>query len=101
MITLQEHIIVANPFHDDSLGVHWSNNELYDDNYKVGRVTRTLAGDQLGWMADPYWNEEMQFFATEEEAKSWLLIIYRMEGGAYVNEYEFTQHRRKGRGRTT
>lgn len=86
MITLQEHIIVANPFLDSSLGIHWHNNELYDGNYKVGRATRTLAGDQLGWVADPYWNEDSQFFATEEEARAWLLSMYRMGGSAYVNE---------------
>ena len=86
MITLQEHIIVANPFIDSSLGIHWYNNELYDDNYKVGRATRTLAGEHLGWVADPYWNEEMHFFATEEEAKAWLLTMYKMGGSAYVNE---------------
>lgn len=75
-----------NPFSDMPTGVHWYMNELYDDNYKVGRATRTLAGDQLGWVADPYWKEEMQFFATEEEAKAWLLAMYKMGGSNYVNE---------------
>jgi len=86
MKALQEHIIVANPFHDKPQGIHWADNELYDDNYKVGRTTRTLAGEHLGWVADPYWDEEMHFFATEEEAKAWLLSMYKMGGSAYVNE---------------
>jgi hypothetical protein len=67
-------------FTDMKLPVHWEDNQLYDDMYVVGQVTRTLAGDQLGWMADPYWNEEMHFFNTEEEAKAWLITMYRMGG---------------------
>lgn len=67
-------------FTDMELPVHWENNNLYDDMYIVGQVTRTLAGDQLGWMADPYWNEDMHFFNTEEEAKAWLLTMYKMGG---------------------
>lgn len=86
MTSLQEHIIVESPFRNEPSGIHWVDNELYDDNYKVGRATRTLAGDQLGWVADPYWNEEMHFFATEDEAKAWLLSMYKMGGSAYVNE---------------
>jgi hypothetical protein len=31
-------------------------------------------------MADPYWNEDMHFFDTEEEAKAWLVTMYRMGG---------------------
>lgn len=72
------------PFTDVPTGVHWYEKELFDDQYKVGRVTRTLAGEHLGWVADPYWDEAMQFFATEEEAKAWLVAMYRMGGNAYA-----------------
>jgi hypothetical protein len=67
-------------FTDMELPVHWEDHQLYDDMYVVGQVTRTLAGTELGWMADPYWNEDMHFFDTEEEAKAWLLTMYRMGG---------------------
>jgi hypothetical protein len=67
-------------FDDVELPVHWENNILYDDMYVVGRVTRTLAGEELGYMADPYWNEEMHFFDTEEEARAWLVAMYKMGG---------------------
>lgn len=67
-------------FTDMPLGVYWENLELYDEQFVVGRVAITLAGDQLGWMADPYWDEDMQFFDTEGEAKAWLLTMYRMGG---------------------
>lgn len=87
----------STPFSDMAMPVHWDEGELYDDMYKVGRVARTLAGDQQRWMADPYWNEEMQFFNTEEEAKAWLLAMYKM-GGA--NERP-KQRQRVHNGRTT
>jgi hypothetical protein len=67
-------------FDDGELPVHWEDNNLYDDMYIVGRVTRTLAGEELGFMADPYWNEDMHFFNTEEEAKAWLVAMYKMGG---------------------
>ena len=70
----------STPFTDVKLPVHWEHNILYDDMYVVGRVTRTLAGEHLGWVADPYWDEEMQFFETENEAKAWLLAMYKMGG---------------------
>lgn len=70
----------STPFTDMELPVHWDNNKLYDDMYMVGTVTRTLAGDQHGWTADPYWNEDMQFFDTQEEAKAWLVAMYKMGG---------------------
>lgn len=70
----------STPFSDMAMPVHWDENQLYDDMYVVGRVTRTLAGDKHGWMADPYWNEEMRFFTAEEEAKAWLLAMYKMGG---------------------
>jgi hypothetical protein len=71
----------SNPFQDMAMPVHWDDGELFDDMYKVGRVVRTLAGDQLGWMADPYWNEDQHFFDTEEEAKAWLTAMYKMGDG--------------------
>ena len=60
--------------------MQWICNELFDKEERVGRAVRTLAGDNLGWVADPYWGEQIHFFNTEEEAKSWLLTTYRMEG---------------------
>ena len=68
------------PFTDMPTGVHWYENELFDDQHKVGRVTRTLAGVDDGWMADPYWDEQMHFFTTKDEAKAWLVTMYRMGG---------------------
>lgn len=66
------------PFTDMVLPIHWDSGELFDDMYKVGRVTRTLAGEHLGWLADPFWSEDPQFFDTEDEAKAWLLAVYQM-----------------------
>jgi len=70
----------STPFTDMELPIHWDDNKLYDDMYMVGTVTRTLMHDQLCFCADPYWNEEMRFFDTEEEAKAWLLAMYRIGG---------------------
>ncbi len=69
-------------FTDMLIGVHWYEKELFDERERVGRVTRTLAGEHLGWVADPYWDEPMQFFDNEDEAKAWLVAMYRMEGSA-------------------
>jgi len=68
------------PFTDVEMPVHWDHNELYDDIYRVGRIIRTLAGEDLGFMSEPYWNEDAQFFNTEEEAKAWLVAMYKMGG---------------------
>lgn len=67
-------------FTDMPLGVYWEDFELYDETFVVGRVARTLAGASEGWMADPYWNEQMHFFDTQEEAKAWLVAMYKMGG---------------------
>jgi hypothetical protein len=60
--------------------IHWLDHELFDKEEKVGRVVRTLAGNYLGWVADPYWGEEIHFFHKEDEAKAWLITTYSMEG---------------------
>lgn len=65
-------------FTDIELDVHWYHQQLYDDQYAVGRVTRTLAGEHLGWIADPFWHEDQQLFNTEDEAKAWLVAVYQM-----------------------
>ena len=78
------------------LPVHWEDNQLYDDMYVVGRVTRTLAGAQLGWMADPYWNEEMHFFDAEDEAKAWLVTMYRIGGQLESKQKRRVRHAAKG-----
>lgn len=70
----------STPFTDMPLGVYWEDCELYDETFVVGRVARTLAGAAEGWMADPYWNEQMHFFDTQEEAKAWLVAMYKMGG---------------------
>lgn len=71
-----------NPYPDSKLGVHWYNSDLYDDDYKVGYVT-VFPAEQVGtakWQAHPFWNEEPQWFLTQEEAKAWLLAMYKMGG---------------------
>jgi hypothetical protein len=70
----------SNPFQDEPFGVHWDNNGLFHDGYCVGRVVNTLAGKDLCWMAEPYWQEEAHFFDTYEEARSWLVAMYKMGG---------------------
>jgi hypothetical protein len=70
----------SNQFSNMTLPVHWDAEKLYDDMYVVGAVTRTLMHDQLCWCADPYWNEQMHFFDTEDEAKAWLVAMYKMGG---------------------
>lgn len=68
----------STPFTDMELPIHWENDQLYDDKYAVGRVVHTLAGEQLGWMADPFWSEDPQFFDLQEEAQAWLVAVYQM-----------------------
>lgn len=87
----------SNPFTDVELPVHWDNNKLYDDMYMVGTVTRTLAHDRSCWTAEPYWDEAMQFFDKEEEAKAWLVAMYKMGG----KDEPKKQRRRVHAGRTT
>lgn len=69
-----------NPFEDSSLGVHWDRDLLCDEGYKVGHVLKIPAGDELNWRAEPYWNLEPHFFDTREEAKAWLVAMYKMGG---------------------
>jgi hypothetical protein len=83
-------------FTDLPMGIYWEERELYDEQFLLGRVTRTLAGDQLGWMADPFWNEDMHFFDTEEEAKSLLVTMYRMGGRHEPKQRQRVRHAAKG-----
>ena len=72
----------SNPFTDEPLGLHWHQGQLYDDEYKVGYVT-VFPIEQVGganWQAHPFWNEEPHWFATQEEAASWLVAMYKMGG---------------------
>lgn len=55
--------------------VHWEGINLYDDEYRVGRV---VIDKPSHWMADPFWSEDPKFFALQEEAKSWLVAVYQM-----------------------
>lgn len=48
---------------------------LMDGDFRVGRIQFLVTG----WQAVPLWYEMSQLFETEEEAKSWLLMMYRMK----------------------
>lgn len=73
----------STPFKDEALDVHWYNKDLYDDEYKVGTVNATFGK----WRAQPYWNEEEQEFNSEEEAKAWLVAMYKMGGANEPKRY--------------
>jgi len=66
----------STPFTDIPLNVHWHGLELFDEDYRVGRVDQIWSR----WAACPYWNEQEQQFDTQEEAKAWLLAMYKMGG---------------------
>lgn len=66
----------STPFTDIPLNVHWHGKDLYDDEYKVASVFQTLGR----WEAIPHWDEQEQEFETEEEAKAWLVAMYKMGG---------------------
>jgi len=66
----------STPFTDIPLNVHWHGATLYDNDYAVGNI-----GTGFGrYEAFPYWNEEPQYFDTQEEAKAWLVAMYKMGG---------------------
>lgn len=70
-----------NPFPNQNLHVHWQDKEqtsfLWDDDVKVGSVVPIFGS---GWKVVPYWgNLPQDLFDTREEAKSYLLTIYRLE----------------------
>lgn len=75
----------STPFTDRPLGLHWYGRDLYDDEYRVGRIDVAFAQ----WHACPYWNEEDKEFDTEEEARAWLVAMYKMGG-----QNEPRKHRR-------
>ena len=86
MSVLRQILGTKSPFKDQKLGVHWYNSDLYDEDYKVGYVT-VFPREQVGganWQAHAFWNEAPQWFATQEEAKAWLLTMYRLGGGNAV-----------------
>ena len=66
----------STPFKDEPLNVHWYNKDLYDNEHRVGSVYTNFGQ----WIACPYWNESDQEFKTEEEAKAWLVAMYKMGG---------------------
>lgn len=66
----------STPFKDEPMGVHWYDKHLYDDDYKVGAISHNFRQ----WVAHPYWNESDQEFKTEEEARAWLVAMYKMGG---------------------
>lgn len=78
----------STPFTDIPLEVHWYGDTLYDNDYKVGEV---IQGYSI-WEAYPYWEEDPQFFDTQEEAQAWLVAMYKMGG-----KDEPRQHRRTRR----
>lgn len=70
----------STPFKDDPVGVHWMKEGavevLWDDNYRVAYVAKAFDT----YRAEPYWAEETHFFKTQEEAKAWLVTMYRLGG---------------------
>ena len=71
--------------------LNWDGISLYDAEYQIGQV---MILEKRYWRADPFWAEESHFFETQEEAKSWLVAMYRLGGNGYVSEYELRQQRR-------
>ena len=72
-----------NPFPDTNLGVHWNvrknGEELWDEGTLVGVIKPAFGG---GYWVEPYWHSDNAIkdaLDTEEEAKAYLLTIYRME----------------------
>lgn len=62
------------------LNTHWTDTDfsaiLWDDTYQVGRVYKSLGN----WAAEPYWerlNTNVTYHETEEEAKAYLLAVYK------------------------
>lgn len=67
----------STPFTDIPLNVHWHNDgDLFDNDYAVGHVRQSFGA----WLAMPFWNEQEQYFDTQEEAKAWLVAMYKMGG---------------------
>jgi hypothetical protein len=72
-------------FTDIKLGLHWhpavwGDNVLWDDDYRIGRVYTTF--DHKRWVAEPFWvkaSEGISYFDSEEEAKSYLVAIYKFQ----------------------
>lgn len=68
-------------FPDTALGVHWQDKHrdsiLWDDSYQVGRIRPAFGG---GYWVEPYWRKGDNYsIDTEEEAKAYLVTLYRME----------------------
>ena len=68
-------------FPDTDLGVHWQEKKeqwiLWDRSYRIGRVRPAFGG---GYWCEPYWGKAdvLDSFDTEEEAKAFLVAIYRL-----------------------
>jgi hypothetical protein len=68
-------------FPDTDLGVHWQEKKeqwiLWDRSYQIGRVRPAFGG---GYWCEPYWGKAdvPDSFETEEEAKAFLVAIYRL-----------------------
>lgn len=69
-------------FPDSALGMHWVERKygsvLYDDSYQVGRIKPAFGG---GYWVEPYWGKAdciQESLDTEEEAKAYLVALYRM-----------------------
>ena len=69
-------------FPDTDLGVHWHETKygsvLYDRGYQVGRVRTAFGG---GYWVEPYWGKAnciQESLDTEEEAKAYLVALYRL-----------------------
>lgn len=69
-------------FPDSALGLHWHEKRNYsvliDDAYQVGRIRPAFGG---GYWVEPYWGKAdciQESLDTEEEAKAYLVALYRM-----------------------
>lgn len=63
-----------------SSSLRWENyvntHVLYDKDYKVGQVKQVFGG---GYLVGPFWNNDALIFdGEEEEAKAYLIAIYRL-----------------------
>ena len=68
------------PFTDiDSDALWWREESvghmrLMDGDFTIGHVNHVFPT----WIATPLWAEKHQLFKDEEEARAWLLVMYRM-----------------------
>ena len=66
------------PKNDSKHNLWWNvfkrRTKLMQEDYSLGEVSFVVTA----WEAKPYWYEQSQLFKTEEEAKAWLVTMYRL-----------------------